>query len=70
MLICAESGLIVFKLVEGDFTHTGCYVDILMDDMAFPAYTSSKIKSKQMTFNEGELLVLCWGRFMLIALSR
>lgn len=47
-----ESGLIVFKLVEGDFTHTGCYVDILMDDMAFPAYTSSKIKSKQMTFNE------------------
>lgn len=48
-----ESGLIVFKLIEGEFAETGAYVDILMDDMAFPSYTSAKIKSRHMTFNEG-----------------
>ena len=53
-----ESGLIVFKLVEGEFADTGAYVDILMDDMAFPSYTSAKIKSRHMTFNEGMLRLL------------
>jgi Ca2+-dependent lipid-binding protein len=48
----------VFKLVEGEFADTGAYVDILMDDMAFPSYSSAKIKSKHTTFNEGESRVL------------
>jgi Ca2+-dependent lipid-binding protein len=49
----AESGLIVFKLIDGEFADTGAYIDILMDDMVFPSYSSAKIKSKNMTFNEG-----------------
>jgi Ca2+-dependent lipid-binding protein len=53
-----ESGLIVFKLIEGEFAETGAYVDILMDDMAFPSYSSAKIKSRHMTFNEGRSMVL------------
>ncbi|KAL5423932.1 hypothetical protein PMIN04_003602 [Paraphaeosphaeria minitans] len=53
-----ESGLVVFKLIEGDFAESGGYVDILMDDMAFPSYSSAKIKSKHMTFNEvGDTMV-------------
>ncbi|KAJ4299908.1 Tricalbin-2 [Kalmusia sp. IMI 367209] len=53
-----ESGLIVFKLIEGEFAETGAYVDVLMDDMAFPSYSSAKIKSKHMTFNEvGDTMV-------------
>jgi Ca2+-dependent lipid-binding protein len=44
----------VFKLIDGEFDETGTYVDILMDDMAYPSYSSAKIKSRHMTFGEGE----------------
>lgn len=43
----------MFKLIDGEFAETGAYVDIIMDDMAFPSYSSAKIKSRNMTFNEG-----------------
>ena len=64
-LTAAESGLLVFKLIEGEFAHTGAYVDILMDDMAYASYATAKIKSKHMTFNEGKkesrhLLITCY----------
>ncbi|ORY04571.1 hypothetical protein BCR34DRAFT_604821 [Clohesyomyces aquaticus] len=53
-----ESGLIVFKLIDGEFAGTGAYVDILMDDMVFSSYSSAKIKSRNMTFNEvGDAMV-------------
>ena len=44
----------MFKLIEGEFTETGGYVDVLMDDMAYPSYSSAKIKSRHMTFGEGK----------------
>ncbi|KAH9860893.1 hypothetical protein IAQ61_010628 [Plenodomus lingam] len=47
-----ESGLLVFKLIDGEFSRTGGYVDILMDDMAYASYSSAKIKSNHTTFNE------------------
>lgn len=59
MLTLAESGLLVFKLIEGEFSETGAYVDVLMDDMAYPSYSTAKIKSRHMTFNEGMLHSLC-----------
>lgn len=53
-----ESGLLVFKLIEGEFAETGGYIDILMDDMVYASYSSAKIKSKHMTFNEvGDTMV-------------
>ena len=55
--VLTESGLIVFKLIEGEFSETGGYIDVLMDDMAFPSYSSAKIKSKHMTFNEGRAVL-------------
>jgi hypothetical protein len=48
----------VFKLIDGEFTHADCYVEVLMDDMLFPSYSSAKIKSKAYTFNEtGDAMV-------------
>jgi Ca2+-dependent lipid-binding protein len=47
-----ESGLLVFKIIDGDFSETGAYVDVLMDDMAYASYSTAKIKSRHMTFNE------------------
>lgn len=47
--------MLVFKLIDGEFAETGGYVDVLMDDMAYPSYSSAKIKSRHMTFGEGML---------------
>ncbi|KAL1630040.1 Tricalbin-2 [Diplodia seriata] len=47
-----ESGLLVFKLVEGEFAHKDCYLEVLMDDQIFASYSSSKIKSNHTVFNE------------------
>lgn len=55
-LTCTESGLLVFKLIEGEFARTGGYVDVIMDDMAYASYSSAKIRSNKMTFNDCTLL--------------
>ncbi|KAF3891487.1 Tricalbin [Trichophyton interdigitale] len=47
-----ESGLIVFKLEEGDFSSTGTQLEVLMDDNLYPSYTSPKIQSKHMVFGD------------------
>ncbi|KAI4671195.1 uncharacterized protein J4E88_009228 [Alternaria novae-zelandiae] len=47
-----ESGLLVFKLIEGEFARTGGHVDVIMDDMAYASYSSTKIRSNKMTFND------------------
>ncbi|KAL5118587.1 Tricalbin-2 [Pleosporales sp. CAS-2024a] len=53
-----ESGLLVFKLIDGEFSHTGAYVDLLMDDMAYASYSTAKIRSRNMTFNEvGDVMI-------------
>lgn len=42
----------VFKLIEGEFAQTNSRVEVLMDDMRFPSYASSKIKSRHHRFDE------------------
>jgi hypothetical protein len=44
----------VFKLIDGEFRESGCYLEVIMDDMMFPAYSSAKVRTKNYTFNEGE----------------
>ncbi|KAI5780050.1 C2 domain-containing protein [Geopyxis carbonaria] len=51
-LLKYESGLLIFKIIEGDFAHKDCYLEILMDDMYFPSYSTAKIRSKKMKFDE------------------
>ncbi|GAB7366233.1 hypothetical protein MBLNU230_g7790t1 [Neophaeotheca triangularis] len=53
-----ESGLVVFKLIEGDMGHTDCNLEIMVDENVFPAYTTSKIKTRKYIFNEtGDVMV-------------
>lgn len=48
----------VFKIIEGQFTNTGTHLEVLMDDMLYPAYSTGKIKSANNTFNEiGDAMV-------------
>ncbi|KAI9802260.1 MAG: hypothetical protein M1825_002981 [Sarcosagium campestre] len=51
-LVKHESGLIIFKLIEGDFSHPNCRVEVVIDDMKFPSYISSKAKSRHTKFDE------------------
>jgi Ca2+-dependent lipid-binding protein len=53
-MIFTESGLLIFTLIEGEFVQTNCYVEVLIDDLVFPSYASSKIKSKQHEFHESK----------------
>lgn len=49
-----ESGLIIFKLIEANLAYSNVYIEVLMDDMAFPSYISSKARSRHTQFNESE----------------
>lgn len=49
-----DSGLIIFKLIEGTLAHSDVRVEVLMDDMVFPSYSSSKARSKHTQFGESK----------------
>lgn len=51
-LVKYESGLLIFKLIEGILAHVDVRVEVVMDDMAFPSFASAKVKSKQTQFGE------------------
>ncbi|KAL9000237.1 MAG: hypothetical protein Q9169_001139 [Polycauliona sp. 2 TL-2023] len=51
-LVKHESGLLIFKLIDGTLAHSDVRVEVVMDDMVFPAFSSAKVKSKHTTFGE------------------
>ena len=51
-LVKHESGLLIFKLIEGTLAHSDVRVEVVMDDMAFPSFASAKVKSRQTQFGE------------------
>lgn len=68
-----ETGLLVYKLIDGKFTQTGCRVEVLMDDMLFPSYSSPKVRAREQTFNDfGDAVVreLDFSRITLRVIER
>ena len=53
LLMNAESGLLVFKIIEGTFSSTDVQLELLLDQQVFPAYVSTKVRSTNMTFGDG-----------------
>jgi Ca2+-dependent lipid-binding protein len=51
-LLKYESGLIIFKLMDVEVTRSNVRVEVVIDDMAFPSYSSSTIRSKKATLDE------------------
>ncbi|QIW98420.1 hypothetical protein AMS68_003938 [Peltaster fructicola] len=47
-----ECGLLIFKIHDADLAHPGSHLEILIDDMLFPSYSSSRARSQHFTFNE------------------
>lgn len=51
-LVKYESGLLVFQLIEGTLARSDVHVEVLMDDMVFPSFSSAKAKTRQVQFGE------------------
>ncbi|KAH0562191.1 hypothetical protein GP486_003113 [Trichoglossum hirsutum] len=47
-----KSGLLIFKIIEADLSQSGLYLDVVMDDMLFPSFVSSKATSRRHKFDE------------------
>ena len=57
-LVKYESGLLVFQLVEGMLANSDVHVEVVMDDMVFPSFSSAKAKTRQVQFGEvGDAMV-------------
>jgi Ca2+-dependent lipid-binding protein len=53
----AESGLLIFNLIEGTLATSDVRVEVLMDDMVFPSYSSAKVRSRHTQFGESESIL-------------
>lgn len=51
-LLRHESGLVIFRLMEAELPKSQCRVEVFVDDMAFPSYTSSMSRTRKHTFDE------------------
>ena len=51
-LVKHESGLIIFKLLDCELARSNVHVEVVIDDMAFPSYSSSTVQSRKTTLNE------------------
>lgn len=51
-LVNHESGLIIFKLLDVELPRPNVHVEVLIDDMAFPSYSSSVIRSRKTVIDE------------------
>lgn len=51
-LLKHDSGLIIFKLMDAELEEKDVQVEVLVDDMVFPSYSSAVAKSKKLVFDE------------------
>lgn len=51
-LLKYESGLIIFKILDVELSEKDVHVEVVVDDLVFPSFTSSRIKSKKSTLDE------------------
>ena len=51
-LVKYGSGVLVFKIIEGELARKDCYLEVLFDDYAFPSYVSSKARSQHQKWDE------------------
>ncbi|KAF3925246.1 Tricalbin-3 [Dactylellina cionopaga] len=51
-LLAKNSGLLVFRVHDVDLSEKDCYLQVKMDDFLFPAFMSSKIRSRKTKLEE------------------
>jgi Ca2+-dependent lipid-binding protein len=51
-LVKHECGLIIFKLLDAELTRSNVQVEVVVDDMVYPSYTSSTVRSRKVNIDE------------------
>lgn len=51
-LLKQDSGFVVFKLMDAELEEKDCQIEVLVDDMVFPSYSSAVARTKKLTFDE------------------
>ena len=51
-LVKHHSGVLIFKMIEGELAHKDCYLEVVFDDYAFASYTSAKARSRHQKWDE------------------
>ncbi len=51
-LLRHDSGLVIFKLMDAELEEKDVQVQVLVDDMKFPSYSSAVARTKRLTFDE------------------
>ncbi|KAI1333108.1 C2 domain-containing protein [Xylariaceae sp. FL0255] len=51
-LLKYEAGFLVFNIIEGEMPKTGSHLEIFVDDMLYPSYSSSAAKTRTFKFDE------------------
>lgn len=46
----------IFRIIDAQLTHKDCYVEVLMDDMLYPAYSTTRIKAKNVKIDESKFV--------------
>ncbi|BFZ55473.1 Tricalbin-2 [Savitreella phatthalungensis] len=46
-----QSGFLVVDLLEGDFAHSGAYLQVFLDDYLYSSYSSAKVRSRHVQWN-------------------
>ena len=50
--------MLVFKIIDGHIAYRDCYLEVLMDDLAHPVFSTAKIRSRSMKFDDiGDAMV-------------
>ncbi|KKA28172.1 hypothetical protein TD95_004224 [Thielaviopsis punctulata] len=72
-LLRYQSGLIIFRLMDAELPRANTRLQVFVDDMAYPSYTSSAARNKSVTFEEiGDCVVreLDFSRLTLRVISK
>jgi Ca2+-dependent lipid-binding protein len=51
-LLKYNSGIVIFNIIEGELSNRDCYLEVLFDDYAFPAFVSTKARSEHQRWDE------------------
>ncbi|KAK9457623.1 C2 domain-containing protein [Dipodascopsis uninucleata] len=51
-LIKHETGLLIFRIIEGQFPKNDVYIQVFFDDLLYPSYLTSKSQGKRTKFEE------------------
>lgn len=51
-MLTTDHGVLIFKFIEADLAHRGCFLEVVIDDYMYPSYTTSKTSGHRVKWDE------------------